>query len=104
MKATKLEKKQLIGRRYSVIKSLLSSKNTSSRPKTNKPISASKTPILIYVESLGSGASQGDRQFSSGWCTSGDKLLLAKMGVNFRVIGYFSLLSKIKDGVGNLRF
>jgi len=52
MKATKLEKKQPIGRRYRVVNSLLSSKKTSSRPKANKPKNASKTPILMYVESL----------------------------------------------------
>jgi hypothetical protein len=51
-KAIKLEKKHPIGRRYRVVNSLLSSKNMSSRPKTNKPKNASKTPILMYVESL----------------------------------------------------
>lgn len=52
MKATKLEKKHPIGRRYRVVNNVLSSKRISSMPRTNKPISASKMPILVYFESL----------------------------------------------------
>jgi hypothetical protein len=47
MKATKLEKKHPIGRRYRVVNNVLSSKKISSMPRTNNPISANKIPILV---------------------------------------------------------
>ena len=51
-KAIKLEKKHPIGRRYRVVKSVLSSKKTSSTPKTSKPKSINKIPALEYSDTL----------------------------------------------------